>query len=76
MFNCKGGKAMRKITVRIGKGGKVNIDTAGFQGGACKEVTKKLKSALGETEDETLKDEFYEQPEYVQNDATLGSEGY
>jgi len=53
---------MQQITIRIKKNGSTTVETEGFQGGECKEITKELLEQLGNVTDEKLKAEFYETP--------------
>jgi Protein of unknown function (DUF2997) len=39
--------ARRKIKIRIAKNGDTTVETLGFKGPSCKEVTKQLEAALG-----------------------------
>lgn len=52
---------MQEIKLIIGKDGKVNIDVAGVKGPACKNLTKSIEAALGQTESVEKKPEFYQQ---------------
>lgn len=52
---------MKEIVIRIGKDGKININTSGFQGSGCKDITQSLESALGNIEKTENKGEFYEE---------------
>lgn len=51
---------MKEITVKIGKDGKVQIETAGFIGAECKDATAAMKALLG------LEVEQEDKPEYFQ----------
>ena len=52
---------MKKIKVHVSKEGNTTIETEGFTGQACKDVTKALKAALGAASKETFTDEYYKQ---------------
>ena len=62
---------MKSVKLTVGKDGSVKIETSGFTGGTCKEVTEQLKKGLGVVTQETEKPEFYEQ-----NENTLDNTGY
>lgn len=53
---------MKKIIARI-KNGKIVLETEGFSGGSCKDITRQLKENLGIVVSETEKPEFYNQDE-------------
>lgn len=48
---------MKKVTVRI-KGGKVYFETDGVTGPECKDLTRELEEAVGEVEEEHLKEDY------------------
>lgn len=52
---------MKMIKVKVGNTGKVVIETEGFHGSACQDVTKAIEAALGGAKTEMLKAEYYEQ---------------
>lgn len=59
----------KQIVVKI-KGGKVNIETRGFEGAACLEATRRLAKALGQTVSDTPTDDMYKMS--VKTDAEIG----
>lgn len=52
---------MKSIEITIAPSGKVNLETSGFNGAACKEASKPVKTALfgGKPTREEVKPEFY-----------------
>jgi hypothetical protein len=48
----------QEITIIIDPKGHATIETAGFKGNECYDITKALK--LGEVQKDTKKDEYYE----------------
>ena len=48
----------QEVTIIIDPKGHATIETAGFQGKECYDITKAIK--LGEVTKETKKDEYYE----------------
>lgn len=63
---------MEEIVIRIGKDGKINLNVAGIKGGGCKDITKALEKALGMVENTTNTGEFYEQPQTLDENQSLG----
>lgn len=63
---------MQEITIRIGKGGKVNLDVLGVKGSSCKDLTKGIEKALGNTVDTKSTDEYYQQEQQNGNFQNLG----
>jgi len=51
----------QEITIRVGKGGKINLDVAGVKGGACKDLTKAFEKAMGKVVSTENTNEYYEQ---------------
>jgi hypothetical protein len=51
---------MKKIEVVITPSGEVTVETSGFKGKACQDVTAQLNRALGSVVSETKKPEFYQ----------------
>jgi hypothetical protein len=49
----------RTVTVTI-EGGKATVQTEGFKGAACKDVTAALQKRLGRTESDDPTPEFHE----------------
>jgi hypothetical protein len=54
--------AEKIVTVDIDKDGNMSIDMAGFKGQGCKAVAKAFEEA-GKVKSETLKPEFYQNPD-------------
>lgn len=52
---------MEEIIIRIGKGGKINLNVLGVKGSSCKDLTKNLEKALGSTVETKNTDEYFEQ---------------
>ena len=50
---------MKRIEVIVSPTGESRVETFGFAGEACRTATKKLIRALGATQTETTKPEFY-----------------
>lgn len=48
---------MEKVKVRVGKNGKITIETDGIKGGACAEIIDRIMKR--EPEERTLTGEFY-----------------
>lgn len=65
---------MQEITIRVGKGGKINLDVAGVKGGACKDITKAMEKALGKTVETKNTAEYYEQEQRVDDKQQLGGD--
>ena len=53
-----------EIIVTVDEDGNAEIETVGFRGRKCKEVTQELISAMGNVIEEKKKPEYY-QPEFV-----------
>jgi len=53
---------MKQIIARI-KGNKVEFEVNGVTGASCTDITKQLEEAVGKTESQELKSEFYETEE-------------
>lgn len=53
---------MQKIIIEVDKNSKVTVETSGFKGEACKNITEELIKAIGSVEKTTDKDELFEQP--------------
>ena len=51
----------------------VNIEVDGMQGATCKDVTKQLEKALGNTVKSEEKGEYYEQEQSQSNELGLGN---
>jgi len=51
----------QEITIRVGKGGKINLDVAGVKGGTCKDLTKAFEKAMGKVVSTENTNEYYEQ---------------
>ena len=63
---------MQEMKIIIAKDGKVTIDVDGVKGPSCKDLTRKLEEALGSTVDSTVKTEYYEQEQGLDNTQTAG----
>jgi len=63
---------MQEITIRVGKGGKINLDVAGVKGGSCKDLTKAFEKAMGKVVQTDNTNEYYEQENTAGNEQTLG----
>ena len=50
---------MSQVIVRILPDGKVEVKVAGVGGSSCRDVTKALEKALGNTVSDKVTDEFY-----------------
>lgn len=55
---------MKKLTIRIDKQGKVEIEASGYAGTSCEAATQAFRDLLGKTEQVDLK------PEYSQEEHT------
>jgi hypothetical protein len=62
-----------KIIVRISPKAEVKVEVDGMQGASCKDVTKQLEKALGNTVKSEEKGEFYEQEQTNTNELGLGN---
>lgn len=65
---------MQEITIRVGKGGKINLDVAGVKGGGCKDLTKAFEKALGTVAETKTTSEYYEQEQQTGNSQQLGGD--
>lgn len=65
---------MQEITIRVGKGGKINLDVAGVKGGSCKDLTKAFEKALGTVSETKNTGEYYEQEQQVSDKQQLGGD--
>lgn len=63
---------MQEITIRVGKGGKINLDVLGVKGGSCKDLTKAFEKALGTISTTENTTEYYEQEQQAGNEQQLG----
>lgn len=63
---------MQEITIRVGKGGKINLDVLGVKGGGCKDLTKAFEKALGKVTETKNTSEYYEQEQQVNDKQQLG----
>ena len=63
---------MQEITIRIGKGGTINLDVAGVKGGGCKDLTKAFEKALGTAVETKNTNEYYEQDQQAGNEQQIG----
>jgi hypothetical protein len=63
---------MEEIVIRVGKDGKINLAVAGIKGGACKNVTAALEKALGIAEKTETTDEYYQQPQTLEDQQSQG----
>lgn len=52
---------MQEITIRVGKGGKINLGVLGVKGSSCKDLTKALEKAMGSVVEDKNTNEFYDQ---------------
>lgn len=53
----------KQINITIGEDGSVEIESSGFKGKSCAEVTKVFEQALGSTKERKFKPEYYQQEE-------------
>ncbi len=53
---------MKTIEIIVDKQGQTRLETRGFQGSACKEVTRLLEKSLGTVSSDKTTAEFYSQP--------------
>jgi len=65
---------MQEITIRVKKGGKINLGVNGVKGSSCKALTKAIEKALGTTTDTSQTSEYYEQE--AQNEQKLGGQNW
>jgi hypothetical protein len=63
---------MQEITIRVGKGGKINLNVDGVKGGSCKDLTKNLEKAFGNVSDTENTQEYYEQEQSVEGEQSIG----
>lgn len=63
---------MQEITIRVAKGGKINLDVMGVKGGACKDLTKAFEKAMGSVSQTDNTSEYYEQEQQIQDKQQLG----
>ena len=52
---------MRELEIIVDKTGKVTIETIGFVGSSCEDVSKQIAKALGEVSNVEHKSEYFEQ---------------
>ncbi len=57
---------MKTIEILVTPDGKTTVRTAGFHGSSCREASRFIEQAIGETRSERLTAEFYYQTEAVQ----------
>ncbi len=50
----------RTITIIVAPDGKTKVETAGFVGQSCKDASKFIEQALGQTTDEQFKPEYFQ----------------
>ena len=55
--------ARESHTVTIDTSGNVTVDVSNIKGSSCKDATKALENALGITVTDSIKRDYYEQPE-------------
>lgn len=63
---------MKEIVVRIGKGGKINLEAFGFKGSECLSATKGIQDDLGIIENTEKKPEFTQSKQSTESKQTLG----
>jgi len=63
---------MQEITIRVGKGGKINLGVLGVKGSTCKDLTKAFEKALGTVTNVENTTEHYEQENQAGNEQQLG----
>lgn len=51
---------MEEIIITVDATGKTKVEVNGCAGSSCKDLTREIERALGESGKETLKGEFYE----------------
>jgi hypothetical protein len=56
-----------KIEITVSPDGKSNVETKGFSGDECREVSRFLETALGTRTSETLTNEFYGNQSQTEN---------
>jgi hypothetical protein len=56
-----------KIEITVSPDGKSNVETKGFSGDKCREVSRFLETALGTRTSETLTNEFYGNQSQTEN---------
>lgn len=50
---------MKTIIIIIGPDGRSMLETAGFYGSSCKDASRFIEQALGQTQGETFKPEYH-----------------
>ena len=63
---------MQEITIRVKKGGKIDLGVTGAKGQTCRDLTKLIEKALGTTMETKNTTEYYEQEQHSQNEQALG----
>ena len=52
---------MKSIEITISPTGETKVETKGFTGGSCRDASKLIELALGESSAEQMTGEFYQQ---------------
>lgn len=63
---------MRLIEILVSPQGSTSVKTKGFAGPACREASKFLEQALGQSAEEHLTAEFHQSQEFHENQRQLG----
>ena len=50
---------MKQIEIHVAPDGSTRVETRGFQGAACRDASRFLRDALGQTQGEQLTAEFH-----------------
>ncbi|HZV35102.1 MAG TPA: DUF2997 domain-containing protein [Verrucomicrobiae bacterium] len=56
----------KQINITVEADGSVQIETTGFKGKSCQDITKSFEQALGVVKGNTFKPEFYQHEERSQ----------
>jgi acylphosphatase len=54
---------MKKVKIKLGPDGSVQVEAEGFKGGTCEQATAFLEKLFGNPETKVLKSSYYEQEE-------------
>jgi len=61
---------MKTIEIIVSPAGETKVQTKGFTGGGCREVSKLIEQALGQKASEQMTAEFYQQQGVDQTQST------
>lgn len=66
-----------EITIRFGKGGKVDLAVLGIKGTSCKKITERFEKGMGQVIESKTTSEYFEQEQNLgnENQQTIGG-GY